>query len=150
MPDEHDADDLDPGNIRNTQPHDARPFVVALVGFVIVAVAAFFFLREDDDLTVVRPDSLSLLAVAGDNVVELTAEGRPACEQVERVQVDSDDDTIFLELVVKETDGCESNAVGPLTVTVTLPEAVDDRRVVPGVGRRHIPCDVDGDCRPGQ
>ena len=141
---------LDPGHVANTGTPVARPFVVAFVGFVIVAVVAFFFLREDEDLTVVRPDTVRVLGVAGDNAVELTADERPACERVERVQVDSDDDTIFLELIVREIDGCESDALGPVTVTVILPEAIDDRRVVAGVGRRHIPCDMDGDCRPGQ
>ncbi len=145
MPDDHDADDLDPGNVANTQPPDARPFVVALVGFVIVATLAFFFLRENDaDLELVRPDALQRVE---DNAVETTIEV-DHCGALERAQVDqTDDDIVFVEIVVqRNVEPCSMS----FDVTVVLPEPIDGRRVVGGVGRRELPCDSSGRCEAEQ
>ncbi len=144
-----DPDELDPGDVRNTQPPDARPFVVALIGFVIVAVAAFVFLREDGDLRAIQPDEVS---VVDGETVRATGLFGP-CEQIERAQVDSDDDTVFVEVVAGALDGCDCTddcSEESYDLEISLPEPIGDRRVVPGVGRVELPCDSSGRCGPEQ
>ena len=139
---------LDPGDIRNTRPADARPFVIALVGFVIVAVAAFFFLREDGDLRVVLPDSVSRI---DDRTVRVEVSGLAPCSEIVRVQVDAtEDDTVFVEAVVRDGDDTCGDAGPPGAVIAELPEPIGDRRVIPGVGRVHVPCGPDGECSADQ
>ena len=144
-----DPDDLDPGDVRNTQPPDARPFVVALIGFVIVAVAAFFFLKEDDDLTIVRPERV---AVLDDTTIRFSVAVPSSCGVVDRAQVDvSDSERVFVEAIVDLSACAGGDQTDDLTqLTVTLPQPVDDRQVVPGVGRVELPCDPSGRCGPEQ
>lgn len=138
-------DDLDPGDIRNTQPTNALPFVVALIGFVIVAALAFVFLRADDAaLELVQPDDLRRV---GDNAVaaEVTLDH---CGALERAQVDqTDDDVVFVEVVVRRNVEPCSMA---FDVTIVLPEPIDGRRIVGGVGRLQLPCASDGRCAVDQ
>jgi len=73
------------------------PFVVALVGFAVVAVLAFVFLRADDEGVLVRPDRLSEV---DEDTIRAVAIGQPDCGMVERAQVDLGESEIFVELVV--------------------------------------------------
>ena len=139
---------LDPGDIRNTRPSDARPFVIALVGFLIVAVAAFFFLREDAELHVFPPDAVERL---DDDTVRATGLFGP-CEAIERAQVDFDDDTVFVELVARDLGDCDCDddcAESEYELRILLPEPIDGRRLVPGIGRLELPC-TDSTCRADQ
>lgn len=144
-----DPDELDPGHVGNTRPPDARPFVVALIGFVIVAVAAYVFLREDAGLRVIQPDEVS---VVDDETVRATGMFGP-CERIERAQVDRDDDTLFVEVLAGPLEGCDCDgdcSEESFDVLIALPEPLDERRVVPGVGRVELPCDSSGRCGPEQ
>ena len=138
-----DHDDSDgPG------PPNPAPFLVALVGFVIVAVLAFVYLREDADLTTVRPDDIEVLEVAGDDMIEVTATGQPGCQTVERVQVDLGEDTVRVEMVLGPVEGCVEAPDQDLVAIALLPEPIGDREVVPGFGRFPLPCDSDLRCNP--
>lgn len=139
---------LDPGDIRNTRPADARPFVVAFVGFVIVAALAFFFLREDGDLSIVRPVRV---AVVDDTTARFAIPVPEDCAEVVRVQVDlSDSQRVFVEAIVDDS-GCGGGPdVVETELTVLLPQPIDDRQVVPGVGRVELPCDPSGTCQADQ
>ena len=120
-------------------PPDARPFVVAFVGFVIVAVLAFFLLREDGDLEVLRPDAVRSV---DDDTVTAVVDSLPGCTQIARSQVDvSDSETVFVELVVRTDDDCADPA-SPAAVQIDLPQPLAGRRVVPGVGRVEIACEA--------
>lgn len=149
MPDDADPEELDPGNIANTQPPDARPFVVAFIGFVIVAVAAFFFLKEDDDLTIARPERV---AVIDDTTIRFSIPVPSSCGVVDRAQADvSDSERVFVEAIVDLSACAGGDQTDDLTqLTVTLPQPIDDRQVVPGVGRVELPCDPSGRCGPEQ
>ncbi|HEU5083703.1 MAG TPA: hypothetical protein VFU14_10210 [Acidimicrobiales bacterium] len=114
------------------------PFVVALIGFVVVAVLAFVFLRADDSGVLVRPDRLT---VAGDDVIRAVALGQPDCARVERAQVDLAEDAVFVELVLAEGECAGTTDV---VAEITLPEPVGDRRLVSGVGRLRLPCSGEG------
>lgn len=137
-----------PGAEEPARPPNAVPFVVALVVFTVVAVLGFLYLREDADLTAVRPDRVEVLDVAGDDMIEVAVLDRPGCETVERVQVDLDVERIFVEVVLTTIDGCVEAPGHDLTAVALLPEPVDGREVVPGFGRFRIPCDPDLRCRP--
>lgn len=142
---------LDPGDIRNTRAPDARPFVVAFIGFVIVAVVAFVYLREDDDLEIVRPDRVQVI---DDETIRFVVLVPSSCSEVERVQVDlSDGQRVFVEAIVDLSD-CADQPSDPdgdrRELTVELPQPIDDRQVVPGVGRVELPCDPSGTCRAEQ
>ncbi len=140
-------DELDPGNIANTQPSNPLPFVVALVAFLVVATLAFFFLRENDDFTIVRPERIGVI---GPETLRF-AVAVPTCGIVERAQVDlSDTQRIFVEVIVDQS-GCRGDQTDDQTqLTVTLPQAIDGRQVVPGIGRVELPCDSDGRCAAEQ
>ena len=137
-----------PGTEEPARAPNAVPFVVALVVFTVVAVLGFVYLRQDSDLTAVRPDAIEVLDVAGDDMIEVTVLDRPGCETVERVQVDLDVDRIFVEVVLTPDEGCSEAPDHDLTAVVLLPEPIDGREVVPGFGRFWIPCDSDLRCRP--
>ena len=135
---------LDPGDIRNTRPADARPFIVAFIGFVIVAVAAFYFLREDGDLSIVRPVRV---AVVDDTTVRFAIPVPEDCADVVRVQVDlSDSERVFVEAIVDDS-GCSGGPEVEVDLQVLLPQPIDGRRRAPPVGRVEIPCDPSGTCR---
>lgn len=121
---------------------DARPFAVAAVIFVILAVVALVFLRDDSDLVVVHPDTFERI---DDTTVHAVASAYDStgCEVIERVQIGLDDDTVFVEFVVATTDACVGGAP-ELAATITLPEPLDERRLVGGAGRRELPCVRDG------
>lgn len=143
-----DPHELDPGDVRNTQPPNAVPFVVALVAFVIVATLAFFFLREDDDLSIVRPERV---AIVDDETVQFVVPVPSSCGTVERAQVDvSDSERIFVEVIVEDADCGPEQTADETELTVTLPQPIGDRQVVPGVGRVELPCDSSGRCGPEQ
>lgn len=131
-----DAPD-EPGPDRATQLSPV-PFVVALVGFVIVAVLALVFLRADNSGELVRPDRLDAV---GDATVRAVAFERPPCEEVLRAQVDMADEAVFVELVVDEVDGqdCASGLVD-VEAEIDLPDAIGDRPLRAGVGRTQLPC----------
>ncbi|WP_436796248.1 hypothetical protein [Actinospongicola halichondriae] len=139
-------EELDPGSIRNTQPHNAMPFVVALVGFLIVAVLAFVFLREDDPGRLVRPDGVSVI---GDDTIRLTVDGpfRKPYADVIKVGYALGEDDVFVEMVLDEYDCPDDTDCGAstesLTVDVVLPEPIDGRDVGPGTGRTLVDCDRD-------
>jgi len=134
------APDGVPPELPDDQPAQVSPvpFVVALVGFVVIAAIAFVFLRADNDGVLVRPDRLT---VVGDDVVRVVAVGQPDCVAVERAQVDLAEDTVFVELVLGEGDCAGTTDV---IAEITLPEAVGDRRLVAGVGRLRLPCEGEG------
>ncbi len=141
-------EEIDPGNIRNTQPANALPFVVALVGFLIVAALAFFFLREDESLRAFQPEEVSIV---DDTTVQATGIFGP-CERIVRAQVDSDDDTVFVELIAGDLSDCDCNddcSQESYSLDIVLPDPIEDRRVVPGVGRRELPC-TNGTCQAAQ
>ena len=137
MADDHLDDEPAPDGPDQLSP---LPFVVALVGFLVVAVVAFLFLRPDDEGRLVRPDRLS---VVDDATIRAVAIGRPTCEVVDRAQADLGEDTVYLELVVTEAGSCDEGTVD-VVVEVTLPEPVGERRLVAGVGRLQLPCTTTG------
>jgi hypothetical protein len=116
------------------------PFVVALVGFVIVAVLAFVFLRAGNEGRLVRPDRLT---VVDDATIRVVASQQPDCGTVERAQVDLAEDRVFVELVVVDADGTCPGATVDIVADITLPEPVGDRSLVAGVGRLRLPCTGD-------
>ena len=113
------------------------PFVVALVGFVVVAVLAFTFLRGDDEGRLVRPDRLSAV---GPDTIRATALAEPGCGRVERAQVDISESEVRVELVAVDAEGPCSDVTVDLVAEITLPQPVGDRDLLPGVGRTQLPC----------
>ena len=111
------------------------PFLVAFVGFVVVAVLAFVYLREDPG-QLLRPERVTAV---DDDTVRAVAADRPACERVLRAQVDMAEEAVFLEFVVEDDGDCAGDRA-PFAAEVTLPEPIDDRPLRPGVGRFQIPC----------
>lgn len=127
------------GDIHDTTPPNPVPFLIALAGFVVIAVLAFVFLRPEDDGELVRPDRFSV--VDHDTIRAFATEASP-CRRIDRAQVDLGEDEIFVEFVVKGEDpDCD---VSVLEADITLPEPVDDRELRPGVGRLEIPCETRG------
>lgn len=119
------------------RPLSAAPFLVALVGFVVVAALAFVFLRADDDGRLVRPDRLQAL---DDDTITVTALGEPGCGRIERAQVDLAETEVLVELVVVDVEGPCSDVTRDLVAEITLPEPVGDRALRAGVGRTRLPC----------
>ena len=112
------------------------PFVVALVGVVVLGALAYLYLRDDPG-ELVRPERLTAV---GDREVRAVASDRAPCERVIRAQVDLAEEAVFLELVVERTaEECTAEAVD-LEAEITLPEAIDGRDLRAGVGRYQIPC----------
>lgn len=124
----------------------ALPFVVAFVGFVIVAVAAYVFLREDDPGRLVRPDGIQVVDA---DRVRLTVDGpfRNSYAEVTKVGYALGDDRILIELVIDEydcPDGADCAApTEAVAVELVLPEPIGDRRVQGGTGRVLVDCDRD-------
>ncbi len=140
---------MPPGDIRTTQPINPVPFVIAVVAFLAVVVAAYVFLWEDDTGRLVQPDSV---VVIDDDTIRVVATDRSACERIARVQVDLADDAVFVELVVEGGDADCVDVVAPLEADVTLPEPIGERDVRAGPGRLEIPCgeaSPSATCRPG-
>lgn len=135
-----DAPD-EPGPDRSNQVSPV-PFVIALVGFVIVAVLALVFLRPDNSGQLVRPDRLDAI---DDDTVRAVALDRSPCEVVRRAQVDMADEAVFVELVVDEVEGdvCAAQVVD-VEAEIDLPDAIGDRPLRAGVGRTQLPCTGDG------
>ncbi len=124
------------------------PFLVALVGFLVLATLAFVFLRSDDEGRLVRPDRLT---ATGDDTVRATVLDQPGCGRIERAQVDLTETEVFVELVAVDAEGPCSDVTVDLVAQITLPEPIDGRRLLSGVGRLRIPCTGDLDdvtCRP--
>lgn len=115
----------------------AVPFGVALVGFVVIALLAFTFLRADDEGHLVRPDRLQGV---DDDTITATALGQPGCGRIERAQVDLSDTEVLVELVVVDVEGPCSDVTMDLVAEITLPEPVGDRTLRAGVGRTRLPC----------
>ena len=53
------------------------------------------------------------------------------------LQVDLGEGRIYAELVVRRVDDCVSTTI---IATVTIPEAIGERRLVAGAGRYQLPC----------
>lgn len=119
----------------------AVPFVVALVGFVVVAVLAYTFLRSDDDGRLVHPDRLTAV---DDDTIRATALGVPGCARVERAQVDLTGDEVLVELVTVDVEGPCSDVAVDVVAEITLPEPLDERPLRAGVGRTRLPCTGQG------
>ena len=119
------------------RPLSPVPFLVALVGFVVVAVLAFVFLRSDDEGRLVRPDRLTPI---DEDTIRATALEQPGCGRVDRAQVDLSETEVRVELVVVDAEGPCSDVAVDLVAEITLPEPVDERRLLPGVGRVQLPC----------
>ena len=117
------------------------PFVVALVGFVVLATLAFVFLRDDDEGRLVRPDRLSVI---DEDTIRATALGVPGCARVERAQVDRSENEILVELVTVDVEGQCSDVAVDVVAEITLPQPVGDRTLRPGVGRTQLPCTGQG------
>lgn len=115
----------------------ATPFLVALVGFVVLATLAFVFLRPDDEGRLVRPDRLT---PTGDDSFRVTALDQPGCGRIERAQVDLAEDEVFVELVAVDAEGPCSDVSVDLVAEITLPEPIGERRLLAGVGRLRLPC----------
>ena len=118
------------------------PFVVALVGFVVIASLAFVFLRADDDGRLVWPDRFQVLDA---ETIRATALEQPGCGRVERAQVDLVETEVLVELVVIDIEGPCSDVTVDVVAEITLPEPVGDRAVRAGVGRSRLPCTDDAD-----
>lgn len=120
------------------------PFLVAFIGFVIVAVAAFVFLREDRG-TLAAPDAIR---VTGPNTLEVAVRGPFDGDAVTIRQVGYalGEERISIEVVL-DAEECADGAgdcTEPEVVVaeVVLPEDVAGREVVAGTGRALL------DCRP--
>jgi hypothetical protein len=125
------------------------PFVVALVGFLVLATLAYVFLRADDEGRLVRPDRLT---ATGDDTLRATALGESGCGRIQRAQVELTETEVLVELVAVDADGPCADVTVDLVAEITLPEPIGDRTLLAGVGRLHIPCTGDGTdvtCRPG-
>lgn len=124
------------------------PFLVALVGFLVLATFAFVFLRADDEGRLVRPDRLR---ATDDDTLRVTALDESGCSRIERAQVDLGGSEVLVELVAVEVEGPCSDATVDLVAEITLPEPIGDRALRAGVGRLRLPCTGDGTeatCRP--
>jgi len=122
---------------REPPAQSAAPFVVALVLVAVLVGLALVFLRSDDTGELVRPERLA--AVDADTV-RATAFDVPACWDVERAQVDYDDDRILLELVAVPRCADGDDEVVDVVAEVDLPQPIEDRGLVAGVGRTRLPC----------
>lgn len=143
-----EPDPAAPGDLRPAL--SPVPFVVALVGFLVVAVLALVFLRSDDEGRLVRPDRL---IETGTDTVRATALDQPGCGRVERAQVDLSETEVRIELVAVDAEGPCSDVAVDLVAEITLPEPIDDRRLLPGVGRVQLPCAGEADavrCGPAR
>lgn len=129
------------GHISETSPPNPLPFLVALVGFVVIAVLAFVYLRPDDEGELVRTDRLTIVA---DDTIRAVAPERSTCERISRAQVDLAEEAIFVELVVQRAGEDCRGGVTTLEAEITLPEPVADRDLRPGIGRFEIPCNGSG------
>jgi hypothetical protein len=122
------------------RPLSPVPFVAALVGFVVIAGLAFAFLRSDDEGRLVRPDRLT---ETGPDAIRATVLDQPGCGRVERAQVDLGETEVRVELVAVDAEGPCSDVAVELVADITLPEPIDGRRLLPGVGRLQLPCTCD-------
>lgn len=140
-------DDLDSGDVRSTTPPNPVPFVVALVGFVIVVVLAYVFLWEDEEGSLVAPDRIEVVA---DDTVRLTYDGPFDDTYVEVIQVGYalGEEEISVELVIDERDcgdGADCGAAtDSLSADLVLPEPIGDREVRAGTGRALADCEGTG------
>ena len=134
-------DPHDDGAARPPQQLSPVPFVVALVGVIVVATLAFVFLRAEDDGRLVRPDRLQAI---DEDTISATALGQPGCGRIDRAQVDLSDTEVLVELVVVDVEGPCSDVTVDLVAEITLPEPVGDRALRSGVGRTRLPCTGDG------
>ena len=123
------------------------PFVVAVGLFVAIAILAFVFLREDSAERIVRPHQINRL---DDRTVALVLDSTRLCAEVIRVQVDLVDDAVYLEAIVDDSTCAPDETGTGQVLDVVLPESIDDRRLLPGVGRLQLPCDSGGRCRAEQ
>lgn len=129
-------------DIRTTMPPNPVPFLLAVAGFVLVVVAVYLFVWEDDRGRLVAPDRIE---VVGDDVVRLHVRG-PFDEGVARIsQVGYalGEDQIFVEVVLDEGDCCAASDE-ELTAELVLPEPIDGRDVRTGTGRALAECDDAG------
>ena len=136
MPDPVPEPGRDPAGGERPNQLSPVPFVVALVGFLVLAALAFAFLRGDDEGRLVRPDRLTEV---DDDTIRVVAAAQPDCGTVERAQVDLGEDRVFVELVVVDADDCPDATVD-IVADITVPEPVGDRELVAGVGRLRLPC----------
>ncbi len=114
----------------------AVPFLIAFALFVLVAGWAFLNLRDDAGLVLLAPDGFEVI---DDDTFRVVGE-RPGgeCAELRRVQVDMAKDRIYTEMVIAPADDC----IAPTIIaTVTLPQSIADRRLVPGAGRFPLPCE---------
>jgi len=118
------------------------PFLAAAAIVGVAVVLAFVFLRSDDDGRLVRPDRLD---ATGDDVVRAVVLDLPACEVVERAQVDVEDDRVLVELVAVAVpdDACADGEGREVVAEITLPVPLGDRALAAGVGRTPLPCTGD-------
>jgi len=134
--DDHGTDDAE------AAPTSALPFAIALGVVVVVGVLALVFLRSDDEGRLVRPERLS---VVDDRTVRAVAPDQPACERIERAQVEADDDRLFVELVAVGVADCDREGERvDVEAVIDLPLDVGERAVVAGVGRTRLPCTGEG------
>ncbi len=147
-PDHVDPSDAD---AEDGPPQLSRtPLLVALVLVATVIVAAAVFLRADDEGELLRPDRLT--AVDDDRIRAVALE-QPSCVVLRRAQVDLGQSTIYVELVVSDLEPTCPDPDADLIVDITLPEPIDDRRLIAGVGRLQLPCEARGssvECGPGR
>ena len=131
----------DPGNIRNTTPPDPKPFVIAFIGFVVVAVLAYVFLRDDSPGRLVEPDRID---VVGDDTIRVRYAGPFPEGDAEVLQIGYalGDDVVFVELVIVDRPCAGECPEGPrvLDARLVLPEPVGDREVRTGTGRVLADC----------
>jgi len=119
----------------------AVPFAVALVGFVVIALLAFTFLRADDEGRLVRPDRLTPV---DDDTISATAFAVPGCARVERAQVDITETEVLVELVTVDVEGQCSDVAVDVVAEIVLPVPIEDRTLRAGVGRTRLPCTGQG------
>ncbi len=139
---EQQDDDVDDGD--GTSATNPLPFVIALVGFLIVAVLAFVYLRDDEAGRLASPDSIQ---VVGPDTVRLRYDGPfpDGYADISQVGYAMGDDVIYVELVIDDhgcPDGTDCGApTDSVTADLVLPEPVAGRDVRHGTGRTLADCD---------
>ncbi len=120
------------------------PFAIALVAFLVVAVAAFVFLRDDHPGRLAAPDSIQ---VVGPDTVRLRYDGPFPDGYADIVQVGyaAGEKVVYVELVIDDhgcPDGTDCGAPpDSLTADLVLPEPIAGRDVRHGTGRTLADCD---------
>lgn len=127
--------------------NNPAPFIIAVVLFLIVAVASYVFLREEPAGRLVAPDSIAI--VSGDQIeVSFNGPFRKPYAEIAQVGFALGEDVVHVEIVLHEYECAPGASCAAATESVSavlrLPQPVGDRRVIVGSGRALADCSSTG------